>query len=170
MKASCPACGAPVRWLDRTCAECGEPNDTRRNVIAAAATVAVLAVATVAATLLAMRARPPAPAPAVTQSDTAPTVTAPAAPTQDRVASELEFTWLADTMKACDDRAAKDPDLLHLLVIPLADKPPAMQDWKPVSINDIGNALVVPGSRTLTALKQGELMIEIGRASCRERV
>lgn len=74
-----------------------------------------------------------------------------------------DFAWLREAMKACDQKAAAETNALHVLVVPLAPASKGAQDWKSISRNDIGNAIVLGGEETLEALRQGRLKISTDR-------
>jgi len=73
------------------------------------------------------------------------------------------FGWLQEAMKACDEKAASETGTLHVLVVPLVSVSKNAQEWRSISRNDIGNAMVLGGDETLEALKQGQLAISTDR-------
>ena len=62
-------------------------------------------------------------------------------------------------MKQCDEQAAKDPKGLHYLVIPLIDEPRDEPGWRRISINDIGNAILINAEDMLAGLRRKALRI-----------
>lgn len=70
-----------------------------------------------------------------------------------------DFVWLETAMKQCDEQAAKDPKSLHYLVIPLVDEPRDEPGWRRISINDIGNAILINGEDMLAGLRRKALRI-----------
>lgn len=70
-----------------------------------------------------------------------------------------DFAWLETVMKQCDEQAAKDPKSLHYLVIPLVDEPRDEPGWRRVSINDIGNAILISAEDMLAGLRRKALRI-----------
>lgn len=70
-----------------------------------------------------------------------------------------DFGWLETAMKQCDEQAAKDPKGLHYLVIPLVDEPRDEPGWRRISINDIGNAILINGEDMLAGLRRKALRI-----------
>jgi hypothetical protein len=62
-------------------------------------------------------------------------------------------------MKACDEKALREPNALHFLVVPLAFDPKDVEEWRKVSLNRIGNALVIPGEDMLNALRRKSLSL-----------
>src|SRR5262249_32955729 len=125
----------------------------RRNVFAALAGVVLLLLsAAMFFIVVATRERPPAEAAKPGEQP----FPASAATT---TAEPVDGARLEASMKACDEEAAKDRDVLHFLVIPLEAIPGIARDWRRVSINQIGNALVLPGNAALEALRQQSLVI-----------
>jgi len=70
-----------------------------------------------------------------------------------------DFAWLETAMKQCDEQAAKDPTGLHYLVTPLIDEPRDEPGWRRISINDIGNAILINGGDMLAGLRRKALRI-----------
>ena len=137
----CSHCGEPIQKGMRACGYCGAPVRARwsRLAIAAVLGVACLAVLVVVFLLLAGRS-PNRDGAAVDQSGS-------------------DFAWLETAMKQCDEQAAKDDKGLHYLVIPLVDEPRDEPGWRRISINDIGNAILVNGEDMLAGLKRKALRI-----------
>jgi hypothetical protein len=75
------------------------------------------------------------------------------------IAAVLDFAWLETAMKLCDEQAAKDDKGLHYLVIPLVDEPRDEPGWRRISINDIGNAILIGGEDMLAGLRRKALRI-----------
>jgi hypothetical protein len=137
----CSHCGEPIQKGMRTCGYCGAPVRARRSALTIAAVlgVACLGVLVVAFFLLANRS-----------------------PNQEGAAVDQrggDFAWLETAMKQCDEQAAKDPKGLHYLVIPLVDEPRDEPGWRRISINDIGNAILINGEDMLAGLKRKALRI-----------
>jgi hypothetical protein len=151
MAPRCPECGTTTDWLAPECRECGARSPARRNLFAALAAFLFLLLAVVVVVLVATRKRPPIEASAPVEQLSSPPTTTTTAP--------ADFAWLEQSMKACDEQAAKDTGTLHFLVIPLAADPKTTRDWRWVSITDIGNASVLPGDKALEGLRQLSLMI-----------
>ena len=80
---------------------------------------------------------------------------------QDTTANQRDanFAWLETAMKQCDEQAAKDPRGLHYLVIPLVDEPRDEPGWRRVSINEIGNAILINSEDMLAGLRRKALQI-----------
>lgn len=70
-----------------------------------------------------------------------------------------DLSWLESAMKQCDDEAAKDPKALHYLVIPIIDEPRDDIGWRRISINDIGNAILLKGEDMMAGLRRKALRI-----------
>jgi hypothetical protein len=87
----------------------------------------------------------------------------PRGPNQEGAAvdqgSSGDFGWLEAAMKQCDETAAKETKGLHYLVIPLNDEPRDEPGWRRVSINDIGNAILVNSEDMLAGLRRKALRI-----------
>jgi hypothetical protein len=137
----CSHCGEPLERGARACGYCGAPVRARWSALTIAAVLgaACLAVLGVAFLLLAIRS-----------------------PTQDEAAVDQpsgDFAWLEAAMKKCDDEAAKDAKGLHYLVIPLVDEPRDEPGWRRISINDIGNAILINGEDMLAGLRRKALRI-----------
>jgi hypothetical protein len=137
----CSHCGEPIQKGMRACGYCGAPVRARRSALTIAAVlgVACLGVLVVAFFLLANRS-----------------------PNQEGAAVDQrggDFAWLETAMKQCDEQAAKDPKGLHYLVIPLVDEPRDEPGWRRISINDIGNAILINGEDMLAGLKRKALRI-----------
>jgi zinc-ribbon domain len=137
----CSHCGEPIQKGARACGYCGAPVRARWSALTIAAVLggACLAVLVVAFLLLAGRSPNPEGA-AVDQRGG-------------------DFAWLETAMKQCDEQAAKDPKGLHYLVIPLVDEPRDESGWRRVSINDIGNAILIGGEDMLAGLRRKALRI-----------
>ena len=146
MKSRCPECGVPVSWFAGACSNCGAPNTTRRIVIGSAAALALLLVAGGAGLFIATRDQP------LFGSLTSSNQASPG----------VDFFWLEDAMKACDSKAAQDPRTLHILVIPVSPSLGSTVVWSSLALNQIGNAFVLPGDRTLDGLKRSLLTITKG--------
>jgi hypothetical protein len=136
---NCPNCGETVGVFSRSCAHCGAYNASRRAAIAVTASLAALVVAigVVAVVIFSWHRQP--------------------GETTEQ-ASE-DFTWLQTAMMECDEVAAKAPDSLYFLVVPLASAPEDDEAWRKISLNDLGNALLLKADATLEGLKQGHLVL-----------
>jgi hypothetical protein len=126
----------------RACGYCGAPVRARWSALAIAVVlgVACLAVLGVAFLILAGRS-----------------------PNQEAAAVDPrgggDFAWLETAMKQCDEQATKDAKGLHYLVIPLVDEPRDEPGWRRISINDIGNAILINGEDMLAGLQRKALRI-----------
>lgn len=152
MTKPCAACGASVPLSARHCPECGAPNPHRKSIAAIVMAAAVLLPAIAIAIYAATRWEHPL----IVAPDTQPSQGLPA---QTIAASDDNFDWLAAAMKACDEKAAAEPNALHFLVIPIAHSPEVVDQWRRNALNRIGNALVLPGDQTLDALRKKTLAI-----------
>ncbi len=159
MTPQCPECGAAVGWTARICDACGEPNSVRRNLFGTAAALGVLLIAGAVAVFVATRERPLIEGIAPVQEPPAPGQAPPAPAQSPGTAVPRDFAWLEQAMKACDDKAAQDTGTLHILVVPLAVDPAKAADWRSSALNEIGNAIVLSGTQTIDALKQGTFTI-----------
>jgi hypothetical protein len=70
-----------------------------------------------------------------------------------------DFVWLETAMKQCDEQATKDAKALHYLVIPLVDEPRDEPGWRRISINDIGNAILINSEDMLAGLRRKALRV-----------
>ena len=129
----CPNCGNAVSILAGSCKRCGSRNRARVGVIAVAGSLLLLLVAVGVATIVYLR--------------------------WDEISAPTDFTWLTTAMDQCDTEAAKAPDTLHFLVVPMASAADDDAAWKTKSLNDIGNAILLRQSDTLEGLKGGSLRI-----------
>jgi hypothetical protein len=82
----------------------------------------------------------------------------------DREPAEIQgadgnYEWLDKAMKQCDEQAAKETKGLHYLVTPLIDTPRDEPGWRRISINDIGNAILIKGEDMLAGLRRKALRI-----------
>jgi hypothetical protein len=136
----CPNCGETVAVFTRSCAHCGAYNVSRRAAVAVAGSLSVLVVAIGIAVF------------AVFNWQRLPGGT-------DQQTENADFTWLRDAMMACDEEATKAPDSLYFLVIPLASAPEDDAGWKRISLNDLGNALLLKADVALEGLQQGHLVV-----------
>lgn len=134
----CPNCGEAVVVFSRSCAHCGAYNLSRRAAIAVAASLGALVVAIGIAAFAVLGWQ--------------------RTPGTGEQASE-DFTWLQTAMKECDDVAAKAPDSLYFLVIPLASAPEDDASWRRASLNDLGNAMLLKADVALDGLTQGYLVL-----------
>lgn len=73
--------------------------------------------------------------------------------------SDSNFVWVETAMQQCDEQAAKDTKGLHYLVIPLTDEPRDDAGWRRISINDIGNAILINSTDMLAGLRRKALRI-----------
>lgn len=138
----CGHCGEPIPKGARACGYCGAPVRARRSVLVIVAVLSVLCLAAVAAAVLLLAGR---------------------SPDQDGAAVDQraggDFGWLEAALKQCDEQAAKDPKALHYLVVPLVDEPRDEPGWRRISINDIGNAILVNSEDMLAGLRRKALRI-----------
>jgi hypothetical protein len=140
----CPQCGEPIPKGAHACGYCGAPVPKRRGrlLIVTAVVAAVVLAAVVAVLFLFPGGR---------------------SPTQDVAAVDQgaggDFGWLETAMKQCDEQAAKEPNGLHYLVIPLVDEPRDEPGWRRISINDIGNAILIKAEDMLAGLKRKALRV-----------
>jgi hypothetical protein len=65
-----------------------------------------------------------------------------------------DYGWLEAAMKQCDEQAAQGPKAVHYLVTPLIDEPRDDVGWRRISINDIGNAILINSDDMLAGLRQ----------------
>ena len=132
----CKHCGEPIPRGARACGNCGAPVRARSRGLAIVAAVAVLCLASITLAMFLLGHRTP-------NQDA--TGVAP---------RDGDFVWLETAMKQCDEQAAKEPKGLHYLVIPLVDEPRDEPGWRRVSINDIGNAILINSEDMLAGLRR----------------
>jgi hypothetical protein len=152
MSRLCAYCSTALPLMASSCPRCGAPNPGRRAVLTGAAILAVLGPAIAIAIYAATRWEQP-----LIAGDRPADQPLPSQPV---AGSDADFAWLSAAMKACDDKAASEPNALHLLVVPLAFEPKDLASWRRVSLNRIGNALVLPGKETLDGLRNKSLSID----------
>ena len=139
----CPNCGAKVGFLARTCSRCGAPNPARRNAILVIAALAVLGFAIVAAVVWVLGSGWKSGSRTVEQ----------------RAAAAGDFSWLEKALKECDAEATKQQSAIHFLVTPLVDEPKDDPGWRRISINEIGNAILINAEDMLAGLKRKALRL-----------
>lgn len=137
----CQHCGEPIPRGARTCDYCGAPVRGRPSVLMITAVLAVFCLAALGAAFFLLAGR---------SSDR-----------QDAAVDQRggDFAWLETAMKQCDEQATKDPKALHYLVIPLVDEPRDEPGWRRVSINEIGNAILISGEDMLAGLRRKALRL-----------
>lgn len=70
-----------------------------------------------------------------------------------------DYSWLEAALKQCDEQAAQGPKAVHYLVTPLVDEPRDEAGWRRISINDIGNAILINSDDMLAGLRRKALRI-----------
>jgi hypothetical protein len=135
----CPNCGNAVFVFAGSCERCGAPNRARLGALAVAGSLLLLILALGITTFVVLRWQRVLPGPAD------------------------DFVWLTAAMDECDAEAAKTPDTLHFLVVPMASSPADDETWRGKSLNDIGNAILLRQADTLDGLKAGSLRIATER-------
>jgi len=143
----CPNCGGSVPLLARACGYCGAPNRARLTVIIAGAAAAAVVVAAVVATL------------AVFTMGRSPQGEAASPAGRSITGAGDDFTWVSKAMEDCDRQAEKESGTLQFLVIPLVDEPRDDRGWRRISLNDIGNAILINGEDTVAGLNRRALRI-----------
>jgi hypothetical protein len=134
----CRNCGTRIRKWAAACNHCAAPNPTRWRFFAAAALSVLVLVAVAAVLIVGVLVRRE---PAAIQG------------------SDGNYAWLEAAMKQCDAQAASETKALHYLVTPLVDEPRDEAGWRRVSINDIGNAILVRGEDMLAGLRRKALRV-----------
>jgi hypothetical protein len=142
IKTVCPNCGAEVPLFARACRHCGAPNTVRRNAVVVVAALSALGLAVVVVVLVVVLSGRPS----------------------DRTATDLgaatgDFAWLEKAMKDCDGEAGKSPDALYFLVTPLVDEPRDEAGWRRISVNDIGNAILISSGDMMAGLRRKALRL-----------
>jgi hypothetical protein len=137
--------------MARACPECGAANPTRRALIGAAVTVAILIPAIAVAIFAATRWDNPLIAGGEPAGQSLPS--------QHVTGSDRNFDWLAAAMKSCDGRATNEPNVLNVLVVPIAYNPQDLDIWRRQALNRIGNAMVLPSNDMLDALRRNAISI-----------
>lgn len=138
----CGNCGEPIPKGARACGYCGAPVRARRSALVIVVVLSVLCLAAVAVAVLLL---------------------AGGSPDRDGAAVDQraggDFGWLEAALKQCDEQAAKEPKGLHYLVVPLVDEPRDEPGWRRISINDIGNAILINSEDMLAGLRRKALRI-----------
>ncbi|HEY7297458.1 MAG TPA: hypothetical protein VH684_05920 [Xanthobacteraceae bacterium] len=151
--AECPNCGEPVATFAKGCARCGAPNPARpAGFVVFGSLLLLLAAIAVAIFAVVRWQRVPV-----------------GNPEPDATATSADFAWLTQAMKDCDTDAAKAPSTLHFLVIPLAAASADDPQWRNKSLDDVGNAVLLPSNDAVAALKRGALRISDARYIFRVR-
>lgn len=140
----CGHCGEPIPKGARACGYCGAPVQARRSPIVLVAAAVVLGLVAVGVVALMMPSRSP------TQNE---------AVVDQSQSQSADFAWLEAAMKQCDEEAAKDPKGLHFLVIPMTDEPRDDAGWRRISINEIGNGILINSEDMLAGLRRKALRI-----------
>jgi hypothetical protein len=140
----CQHCGEPILKGARACGYCGAPVAARRSMLVIVAALAALCLVAVVVAALMFTSRSPAP------DGTA---------VDEGAGAAGDFAWLEKAMKDCDEQATKDPKGLHYLVIPLTDEPKDEPGWRRISINDIGNGILLNSEDMLAGLRRKALRI-----------
>jgi len=153
----CPQCDAAVPLLARACGHCGTPNPVRRGMMAVAAAVVMLIASGAGGIYMATRQQHPPTAATAGTSEGAPATETSVGPSATTAPGD--FTWLSAAMTACDEAAAKQPNKMHFLMIPLIANPKDMADWQLIAGSPIGNALTIPANDALGGLKRGTLRL-----------
>jgi hypothetical protein len=78
---------------------------------------------------------------------------------EQRAAAAGDFSWLEKAMKDCDAEAARTPRALYFLVTPLADTPRDDAGWRKISVNDIGNGILIGAEDMLAGLRRKALRL-----------
>jgi hypothetical protein len=138
----CGHCGAPIARLAVACGHCGAPNPARRRALVMGATLSALLIVVVVGGIVLLAGGP------ADRRGTA--VTQP---------SDGDYGWLEAAMKQCDEQAAQGPKAVHYLVTPLVDEPRDDAGWRRISINDIGNAILINSDDMLAGLRRKALRI-----------
>jgi hypothetical protein len=139
----CPNCGERVAIFARSCAHRGTLNWALGTGLAVlAALLFLLAAIGVAIFVVLSWHRLPV-------EDGEPATTA----------TSGDFGWLTAAMQDCDTTASKEPRALHFLVIPLAAASPGDPRWRNKSLDNVGNAILLPSDDALAALTSGALRI-----------
>ena len=141
----CRHCGEPLLRGSRACGYCGAPVAARRSRgLIIIGGLAALVLAAIAVAFLLFGHGTPGPS----QEGAA----------VDQRASG-DFSWLETAMKQCDEQATNDQKGLHFLVIPMVDEPRDEPGWRRISINDIGNAILVNSEDMLAGLRRKALRL-----------
>jgi Double zinc ribbon len=137
----CRHCGEPIPRGARTCGYCGAPVRGRSSVLKMTVILAVLCLVALGVAFLLLAGR-----------------------SSNQQGASVDprggdFVWLETAMKQCDEQATKDAKGLHYLVIPLTDEPRDEPGWRRISINDIGNAILINSEDMLAGLRRKALRI-----------
>ena len=138
----CRNCGERIPKGARACDHCGAPTSSRRKTVVIAVALAALCLAAVAIAAVMLTGRSPDPS-------------GTAVPQR----AEGDFSWLEAAMKQCDEQATKESKGLHFLVIPLIDEPRDEPGWRRISINDIGNAILIKADDMMAGLQRKALRL-----------
>ena len=143
----CPNCGESVPLFARACGYCGAPNRARLTAIIASTAAASVILAVIVAGLVAFTSGRPPQGEAASPSGRSITGTGD------------DFAWLSKAMEGCDKQAEKESNTLQFLVTPLIDEPRDDRGWRRISLNEIGNAILINGEDTIAGLKRRALRL-----------
>jgi len=130
----------------------------RRQIAIAVAAVAALALVGLGFLFWGLKSRESASVPGTEQSGTAPTPTAraPAAP--------ADIPAITKAMSDCDAAAARDPDSLYFLVLPMRSADPADRSWSALALQTVGSSyLLLSAKDALDGLRNNRLMLRPDR-------
>jgi hypothetical protein len=136
IRTECPNCGGAVTAFASQCPHCGMANKVRFAAIGIAAVAVILMLAIIVGAYFVMRSGPGG----------------------GRAATQ-DYGWLTTGMATCDADAEREQNVLHFMVIPLAMVTGDVASWRRVSLNDIGNAVLLPSDETMKGLQSGGLAI-----------
>ena len=132
-------------------------------IVVSAAVLAILVVGAFSLTRQMYHREPPAPAQSQTgaQTQAPPAEIAAAAPVPIPVTpagGTADIPTIEKAMNDCDDDAARDPDGLYFVVLPVTSPIKNYQPWVRVSVGEIGTSVILLRSKdSLAGLRDGSL-------------
>jgi hypothetical protein len=141
------------------------PRLDRERIIFVVAAVAVLALAAVGGVLGNRTARDGAPETTVAPPAqiVPPTAQAPAQVAPAQVAP-TDLPAITKAMSDCDAAAARDPDSLYFLVLPLVQANRTDNSWRAIALQTVGNSyLLLSAKDALDGLRDGKLVLRPNR-------
>lgn len=155
---ACPDCGGAIFFGAKRCSYCRpEKSLDRLEVAVAACLLSALAIGAIYAAMLLSR-DPNRPSLDAMLNATSRLARFEFSPTKTD-----DYGWIAKTMDACKEEAARAPGSLHFLVVPLAAANKNDVRWATKSTAAAANAELLSLNDTLDGLRRGDLQLYPGQ-------